>query len=61
MSSHDETLFLELLGDITGRGTRDFDPGLGEDGTGDEHVDDEDGGLERVREGLGDAERWGPG
>lgn len=61
MSSHDETLFLELLGDVTGRGAGDFDPGFGEDGTGHEHVDNEDSGFEGVGEGFSDAERRRPG
>ena len=60
MTSHNETLFLELLGNIAGRGAGDLDPGLGEDGAGDKHVYDEDSGLERVRERLGDAERGRP-
>ena len=61
MTSHNETLFLELLGNIAGRGAGDLDPGLGEDGAGDEHVYYEDSGLERVGERLGDAERGRPG
>lgn len=61
VTGHDETLLLELLGNVAGRGARDLDPGLGEDGAGDEHVDDEDGRLERVGERLGDAKRRGPG
>lgn len=61
VTGHDETLFLELLSDIARGGAGDFDPGLGEDGAGDQHVHDEEGGLERVGEGLGDAERRGPG
>lgn len=61
VTSHDKTLLLELLSDIAGRRSRDLDPGLGEDGASDEHVDDEDGGLERVRKRLSDAERRRPG
>ena len=60
MASHDESLFLELLGDVAGGGARNLDPGLGEDGAGDEHVDNKDGGLKGVGEGLGDAERRRP-
>lgn len=56
-----ETLLLELLSDITGRGAGDLDPGLGEDGAGDKHVGDEDGGLERVGDGLANAQGRGPG
>ena len=55
VTSHNQTLLFELLGDIARGRARDLDPGLREDSAGDEHVDDEDGGLERVREGLGDA------
>jgi hypothetical protein len=60
MTSHYKTLFLELLGNIAGRGARDLDPGLGEDSAGDEHVYDEDSGLEGIRKRLGDAERGRP-
>ena len=60
VTGHDKTLLLELLSDIAGRRARDLDPGLGEDGAGDEHVDDEDSGLEGVGESLSDAERRGP-
>ena len=60
MTGHDKTLLLELLSDIAGRRARDLDPGLGEDGAGDEHVDDEDSGLKGVGESLSDAERRGP-
>ena len=61
MTSHHETLFLELLSDIAWGGAGDFDPGFREDGASDEHVYDEDGGLERVRESLSNAERGRPG
>ena len=61
MTSHDETLFLELLGDVAGRGAGDLDPCLGEDSAGNEHVYDEHGCLERVGQSLGDAQRRGPG
>lgn len=60
VTGHDKTLLLELLGNIAGRRTGDLDPGLGEDGAGNEHVDDEDSGLEGVGERLGDAKRRGP-
>lgn len=61
MTSHDKTLLLELLSNVAGRRSGDLDPGLGEDGAGNEHVDDEDSGLQGVGEGLSDAERRGPG
>jgi len=61
VTSHDQTLLLELLSDIAGRRAGNLDPGLGEDSASDEHVDNEDGGLQGVGEGLGDAERGRPG
>jgi hypothetical protein len=61
VTSHDKTLLLKLLSDVAGRGARDFNPGLGKDSASNEHIDDEDGGLEGVGERLGDAERRGPG
>lgn len=61
VTGHDKTLLLKLLGDIARRRARDLDPGLGEDSACNEHVDDEDSGLERVGEGLSDAEGRGPG
>jgi hypothetical protein len=61
VTGHDETLLLELLSDIARRGAGDLDPGLREDSASDEHVYDEDGGLERVGESLGDAKRRRPG
>lgn len=60
VTGHDKTLLLELLGDIARGRARDLDPGLGEDGAGNEHVNDEDSGLERVGESLGNAERGRP-
>lgn len=59
MSGHNETLFLELLGNITWAGAADFDPGLREHSAGGEHEDDVDQGVDRVQESLGDIERWG--
>ena len=60
VAGHDEALVLELLGDVARAGAGDLDPGLGEDCAGNEHVDDEDGGLQGVGESLSDAERRGP-
>ena len=57
VTGHNETLVLELLGDIAGSGARDLDPGLGEDGASDEHVDDVDSGLDRVEERLSEVQR----
>jgi hypothetical protein len=61
VTSHDQTLLLELLSDIAGRRAGNLDPGLREDSASDEHVDDEDSGLQGVGESLGDAERGRPG
>lgn len=58
MASHDESLVLELLGDISWAGARNLDPGLGEDGAGDEHIGDVDGGVDGVQESLSEVQ-WG--
>lgn len=60
MTSHDETLLLELLGNITGRGARHFDPSLGEGGAGEQHVRHEDGRVNRIKEGFLDGQWRGP-
>lgn len=39
MTSHNKTLILELLGNITGAGTRNLDPSLGEESASTKHVD----------------------
>jgi len=44
-------LVLELLGDVSGTGSRDFNPGLGEDGTGSNDKGDVDDGVEGVNQG----------
>jgi hypothetical protein len=44
MTSHDKTLLLQLLSDITRRGTGDFNPGLGKDSAGSQHA------IEKVRQ-----------
>lgn len=56
VTSHDETLLLQLLGDITGGRTRNLDPRLGEDGAGAEHEDDIDGSVDGVQESVGEVE-----
>lgn len=58
MSSHDQSLFLERLGDVTGRGAGNLDPGLGEDGAGDNDESDVDDCMDGVEECVGEAERW---
>ena len=60
MAGHDETLLLELLGDVAGRGAGNLDPGLRKDSARDKHVYDEDGRLEGIGEGFGNAERGRP-
>jgi len=52
VTCHNQTLLLELLGDITWAGTRDFDPGLGESGTCDQHVRDEDSRMDGIEESI---------
>lgn len=46
VTGHDETLLLELLGNIPGRRARNFNPGLGENGASDEHVGDVDDSVD---------------
>ena len=43
-------LLLELLSNITRTTARDFDPGLGEDGTGRDNEGDVDDGVDGVEE-----------
>lgn len=57
MSSHDETLVLELLGDITRAGAGNLDPSLGEESAGTEHVDNVGSGVDGVEESLTEVER----
>jgi hypothetical protein len=52
VTSHDETLVLELLSDITRGRARDLDPGLGEQGTGNKHESDVDSCVDRVKKSL---------
>lgn len=56
MSGHDQTLFLQLLGNITGTRARNLNPGLGEHGTGGEHEQDVDSGVKRVDKSVGEVE-----
>jgi hypothetical protein len=57
VSSHNKALVLELLGNVAGAGARDLNPSLGEESTSSEHVDDVDGGVDRVEESLLEVER----
>lgn len=56
MASHNESLVLELLGDVSWARAGNLDPGLGEDGAGDEHVGDVDSGVDRVEKSLGEVQ-----
>lgn len=57
VTRHDETLVLELLGNITGSGARNLNPGLGEESAGDEHEGDVDSSVDRIEESLLEVER----
>jgi len=57
VASHYETLIFKLLGDISWAGARNLNPGLGEDGTGNKHVDNVDRGVDRVQESFGEVQR----
>ena len=61
VTGHNETLLLELLGNIARAGTRDLNPGLGEGGTSNEHVGDEESGVDGVKKSVLEVERRGPG
>ena len=50
-------LLLELLGNIVGRGPRDLNPDLGEEGAGRQHEDDVEDAVEGVGDGLGEGSR----
>lgn len=52
MASHNEALVLELLSNITGSGSGNFNPGLGEESTGNKHERDVHSGVDRVEKGL---------
>lgn len=52
VTSHHKPLILELLGNITRCRARDFNPGLGEEGTGDEHESDVHSRMNRVKKSL---------
>lgn len=50
VTGHDHLLLLELLGDVSWTGTRNFDPGLGKEGAGGKHESDVDDGVDGVEE-----------
>ena len=57
MTGHHETLILELLGNVTGSGAGNLNPGLGEESASDQHESDVDGGVDGVNEGLLEVQR----
>ncbi len=59
VTSHDETLVLELLRNITRGRARNLNPSLGEEGAGNEHKGDVNSGVDRVEERLLEVERRG--
>ena len=59
MAGHDQTLVLELLGNVARAGAGDLDPGLGEDGTSSEHVGDVDERVDGVNQSILHVQRWG--
>ena len=60
VAGHDESLILELLGHVTGAGSRHLDPSLGEGGAGSQHVDDKEGSVDGVEKSILEAEGRGP-
>lgn len=56
MTSHNQSLFLELLGNIAGRRARNLNPSLREDSTSDQHVDEIDSGMDGIKESLRETE-----
>ena len=59
MTGHDQALLLKLLCDISRAGAGNFNPGLGEDGTGTEHKDDVEGSVNRIEERVCEVQRGG--
>lgn len=59
MTRHDEALVLELLGNVTGSGAGNLNPGLGEEGAGNKHESDIDSSVDGVEESLLEVERRG--
>ena len=59
MTSHDETLVLELLGNVAGAGARNLNPSLGEESAGTQHVDNVGDGVNGVKESILEVERRG--
>lgn len=59
VSSHNQSLILELLGNIPWSGAGDLNPGLREEGTGDQHEDEVADGVDGIQESFLKVEWWG--
>lgn len=59
MTSHDETLILQLLGDIAWRRAGNLNPGLGEDSAGREHESNVDDRVDWVQKSFAEVDWWG--
>ena len=59
VTRHDQTLVLELLGNIARSGAGNLNPGLGEESAGNEHEGDVDSGVDGVEESLLEVQRGG--
>lgn len=58
MSSHNQALILELLGNIPRSRAGDFNPGLREEGTGNQHENEVADGVDGVQESFLKVEWW---
>lgn len=58
VTSHDQTLLFQLLGNITRARSGNLDPGLGEHSAGGEHEQNIEGSVEWINESIGKVE-WG--
>ncbi|GMF70953.1 unnamed protein product [Aspergillus oryzae] len=59
VAGHHKTLILELLGNVTRGGARDFNPGLGEESASNQHEGNVNSGVDRVKKSLLEVERRG--
>ena len=60
VTSHNQTLLLELLGNIARARAGDLNPGLGESSASKKHVSNEDGGVDWVEKSVCDVKWWRP-
>lgn len=58
MSSHNQALVLELLGNIPWSRAGDFNPGLREEGTSNQHEDEVADGMDGIQESFLEVEWW---